>query len=200
MHSSLILSIIATIFLLNSTSSVLLTPVSGAVLGVSQRLSFKYDLNQKHVPVWRTKAAEYFITGIRNIGIVMVQNSYPGLNVAVINGATAPDLHFHDMKMALMETWIRDSKEAKYYPMSGRQQRDYAAGYAEFSVREQWSGMPIQAGVMPNVDSYSSHVAGFETAFAKTLGEGGWDGVAWYIPCELIPEKDCDTHGPWGLS
>ncbi|KAJ9664084.1 hypothetical protein H2201_005324 [Coniosporium apollinis] len=147
------------------------------------------------------EVAQQFITDIQNIALATIQNSYPDKHIEVINRPSGPTLQWKDITLALEEVWITTADEKK---SSGfvRKQKDKAAGYARFSVREHWSGMPTSAGVHHNLKEYSQFVAGFEQRFSQLVDSA--PGAAFYVPCKIIPGKKCPEDekdsGPWGPS
>jgi hypothetical protein len=175
--------------------------VSSDSIGVPQLLRIEYDLKQKHVRVSREKVAQQFITDIQNIGRATIESKYTGKDVEVINNANGPGLRWKDITLALMEVWLTNATEKKGNSLGGRSQKDTATGYASFSVREHWSGMPISAGEHQNVKEYWTLVKGFEQTFSAMVDKNV-PPAAFPIPCELIPGKECPIDegniGPFG--
>lgn len=161
--------------------------ISGPI-GVPESLRIEYDLDQKHVRVSRERVAEQFITDIQQIGRATIESKYIGTDVEVINSASGPGIRWKDITLALTDVWITDASEEKTNSGSGRSQKDKAKGYASFSVREHWSGMPLAKGQHPNVKDYLSLVKSFEQTFSAMVDKHGLGGF--YIPCELIPGKN----------
>lgn len=164
--------------------------VFSSARGVPKSLRIDYDLSQQHVSVKRETVVNQFITDIQNLGRASIERDYPRAEVEVINGVNGPGLRWKDITLALDEIWITSAHEKKSHHGGARKQRDQAAGYAAFTVREHWSGMPIVLGQHPGVKTYAQISAKFHLLFSAMVDDHV-PNAAMPIPCEMIPGQAC---------